>query len=104
MLKANGDPELHVDTLMHGAGDIRGGLAQALMPQVTKLDGLNRGLALVQLKRALRGAAFAKGALWPLRAAAVLSWDHCDELRRDLQQLEDGIRGELARIREEPEP
>lgn len=68
----------HVETLMHGLGEIAGGLTQALTDRETQIDGLHRGLALVQLKRALRGASFARGALFPLRAAALLKQDEFD--------------------------
>jgi hypothetical protein len=81
-------------------GEIGGGLAQALMDRDTAPEGLARGLALVQLKRALRGAAFATGALFPLRAEVLLSQDNFNELWGTLQQLEDRIVGELTRIRE----
>ncbi len=54
----------HQEVLLHGAGEILGGLAQAL-----EADDSQKmvGLPVVQLKRALRGAAFALGALFPLR-------------------------------------
>jgi hypothetical protein len=94
----------HIGTLTHGVGEIGGGLAQALMDRDTALDSLARGLALVQLKRALRGAAFAKGALYALRAEALLSQDNFNDLLGTLQQLEDGIVGELIRIREPRQP
>jgi hypothetical protein len=90
----------HIGTLMHGAGEIGGGLAQALTQFDTELAGLDRGLSLVQLKRALRGSAFANGALFPLRAESLLSQDDFNDLRRMLRQLEDGIVSELVRIRE----
>lgn len=91
-----------VGSLLRGMGDITGGLAQALTGRDTPLDSFARGLCLVQLKRALRGAAFARGAVYPLQAAAVLSSNHCDELQQDLTRLVDGIHVELARIRETP--
>ena len=84
-------------------GEIGGGLAQALTDRDTELGGLERGLALVQLKRALRGAAFASGALYPLQADGLLSPEEFEDLQRTLQQLDDGIVGELTRIREERE-
>ena len=94
----------HIDVLLHGVGEIGGGLAQALtkreLDPFTELDGLDRGLALVQLKRALRGAAFATGALFPLQAEALLSQEDFESLWNILQQLKDGIVRELARIRE----
>jgi hypothetical protein len=93
----------HIGTLLHGVGEIGTGLAQALTQWNTKMDGLQRGLALVQLKRALRGAAFAAGALFPLQADGLLSHEDFEDLQRTLQQLDDGIVGELTRIREERE-
>ena len=54
-------------TLHQGAGDAMGGLAQALSDRDD--DAVDFGLRVVQLKRALRGAAFARGALFPLRSA-----------------------------------
>jgi hypothetical protein len=91
-------PSSHLDTLMRGAGDICGGLAQALAKDF-EAEGLWRGIALVQLKRSLRGAAFANGALFPLRAERVLDDDSFEELRTLLKQLEDSIFQELQRVR-----
>jgi hypothetical protein len=93
----------HIGTLVNGVLEIGGGLAQALAKWDGELDGLQRGLALVQLKRALRGAAFAKGALYPVRAESLLSQEDFESLHASLQQLEDGIVGELTRIRKERE-
>ncbi len=93
----------HIGTLFSGVGEIGGGLAQALADRDTELGGLERGLALVQLKRALRGVAFASGALYPLQADGLLSPEEFEDLQRTIQQLEDGIVGELTRIREERE-
>ena len=55
----------HESVLLHGAGEIMGGLAQAL-GAVSEFEPI-LGLSVVQLKRAIRGAAFAQGALFPLR-------------------------------------
>jgi hypothetical protein len=53
-----------------------------------------------QLKRALRGAAFARGALFLLRdAVPAEQWDAC---RRTLQQMEQDIFQELSRLRSGP--
>ena len=93
----------HVGTLMSGAGEIMGGLAQALPSRDTDFDGLQRGLALVQLKRACRGAAFAKGALYALHAEGLLKASHFDELQATLKNLESEIFEELSRIRAERE-
>jgi hypothetical protein len=94
----------HLDVLTNGVGEIVGGLAQALVSPGTEEDGLDRGLALAQLKRALRGAAFARGALFPLRADALLAQTDFDHLLAAIKQLNDGILAELARIREAREP
>ena len=90
------------NVLLHGAGEIMGGLAQALGQLPPSLPNLGlsgsssdengpspyadlppfSGLAVVQLKRALRGAAFALGALYPLRMSEALDQAAYDELRR----------------------
>jgi hypothetical protein len=86
-----------LQTLFQGAGDAMGGLAQALSGRA---DGIgDHGLRVVQLKRALRGAVFARGALFSLRAA--LSAEQGDELHRRLTKLGQDIFHELARVRAE---
>src|SRR5262249_17711848 len=82
-------------TLYQGAGDLIGGLAQALTHR--EQDAEDYGPRVVQLKRALRGAAFALGALFPLRS--ILSARRFDELFRTLQQMETDIASELGRVR-----
>jgi hypothetical protein len=72
-----------------------GGLAQALGPAPTGMVGLS----VVQLKRALRGAAFAHGAIFPLRVEGLLDDRVFDQLRRELEELETEILAELARLR-----
>ncbi len=84
-------------TLYRGAGDAMGGLAQALAHR--DHDALDSGLRVVQLKRALRGAAFARGALFPLRS--TIGAEEFDELFRTLQQMETGIVSELCKLRSE---
>jgi hypothetical protein len=84
-------------TLFQGAGDAMGGLAQALGRRDD--DGEDYGLCVVQLKRALRGAAFARGALFPLRS--ILSKEQFDELFRTLQEMETDIVSELGKVRSE---
>lgn len=78
-----------------------GGLVQALSINEYDIDGLQRGLALVQLKRALRGAAFARGALYPLHMEGRLSESDFEELQATLKQLDEGIFEQLSRIRDE---
>ena len=81
--------------LYQGAGDAMGGLAQALSHREHDAD--DNGLRIVQLKRALRGAAFARGALFPLRS--TFSAEQFDELFRTLQQMETDIVSELGKVR-----
>jgi hypothetical protein len=84
-------------TLYQGAGDAMGGLAQALSRRHE--DDEDYGLRVVQLKRALRGAAFARGALFPLRPAT--SKEQFDELFGTLKQMETDIVSELGKVRAE---
>jgi hypothetical protein len=86
-----------LDTLFQGVGDTVGGLAQALSDRDHDAD--DYGLRVVQLKRALRGAAFARGALFPLRPA--ISKAHFDELFSTLKQMETDIVTELGKVRSE---
>jgi hypothetical protein len=88
-------PELR--TLFQGAGDAMGGLAQALSGREEEDDPDAFGLSITQLKRALRGAAFARGALFPLRAA--LTREQFDALYNALGQLEQDIFHEIGRLR-----
>jgi hypothetical protein len=88
-------PSLHA--LFQGAGDAMGGLAQALSRPVEDLD--DYGLCVTQLKRALRGAAFARGALFSLRPAVTA--EQFDELLRTLGRLEKDVFQELSRLRSE---
>jgi hypothetical protein len=103
----------HQDVLLHGAGEISGGLAQALgvRPRFAsdetenlpfaEADGLfMSGLSVVQLKRALRGAAFALGALFPLKASGALDQAAFRELQATIDQLQTGIYAELTRLRQ----
>jgi hypothetical protein len=93
------DPRLapSLKTLYQGAGDAMGGLAQALSHRDQHVT--HYGLRVVQLKRALRGAAFARGALFPLRS--TLSAEQFDELFRAVQQMETDIVSELGKVRSE---
>jgi hypothetical protein len=95
----NEDPRwaLSLSTLFQGAGDAMGGLAQALSDRND--DPGEYGLRVVQLKRALRGAAFAYGALLPL--AAVVSPGEAGELQRRFEKLGQDIFEELTRVRSE---
>jgi hypothetical protein len=74
-----------------------GGLAQALAGR--EYDMEEYGLCVVQLKRALRGAAFARGAMFLLRPA--LAAEVWQELQGKIRELERGIYQELNRVREQ---
>ncbi len=91
------DSRSSIGTLTQGAMEISGGLAQAL--SFDDEDLFARGLEVVQLKRALRGAAFAIGALFPLRADALLDEATFKELRATLEGLQDNIYDELRQRR-----
>jgi hypothetical protein len=84
-------------TLYRDAGVAMGGLAQALAQG--NHDPADYGLRVLQLKRAVRGAAFARGALFPLRSN--LSPEEFEELFLLLQQMETEIVSELGQLRSE---
>lgn len=88
----------YLETLHGGAGEILGGLAQALGPHA---DSIDLGLSLVQLKRALRGAAFARGALIPLCQDDIFDESIFKELDGRIEQMEADILNELERVRAE---
>ena len=87
----------HESVLLHGAGEIMGGLAQAFSSD--DFEPLV-GLSVVQLKRALRGAAFAMGALHPLRTSGTLDKAAFDEIHDTIEALQTDIYAELARLRQ----
>lgn len=90
----------HRDVLMHGVAEIMGGLAQALGSSDWRPL---RGLSVVQLKRAMRGAAFAQGALFPLRTDETLDKATFEELHETLDSLQTDIFAELNRLRQQPD-
>jgi hypothetical protein len=80
------DRSLNLDTLMRNAMEVTGGLAQVLpLPPAWEMDDGDAGLSLVQLKRALRGAAFVRGTLFLLRAEKIITEE---EFRRFLDESE----------------
>lgn len=99
-LLGDADPGLEpsLRTLFQGAGDTMGGLAQALSGRAEGEDDPDDyGLHVVQLKRALRGAAFARGALYSLRTG--VTDEQFAELQRRLGQMEKDIFQEISRLR-----
>lgn len=90
----------HSDVLMHGAAEMMGGLAQAIgsgdrQPLL--------GLSVVQLKRAMRGAAFAQGSLFPLRTDGTLDKATFEELHETIDGFQTDIFAELSRLRQQRE-
>jgi hypothetical protein len=83
--------------LYQGTGDVMAGLAQALSRHGH--DAEDHGVRVGQLKRALRGAALARGALFRLRS--TIGAERFDELFRMLQQTEKGIVSALGEVRYE---
>ena len=77
-----------------------GGLAQALGDDDDDFESY--GLRVTQLKRALRGLAFAQGALFLLREAT--SADKWEERCQSVKQLKEGVFAELSRLRADHRP
>lgn len=97
------EPKGYLDALMHGLLELNGGLAQ-VMPLPTcepweAPDETEVGLALVQLKRALRGAAFADGAMIGLRSAGALSDSDFSELNAQLELIRTDVTAHLVALR-----
>ena len=70
-------------TLVRGAMDIFGGLVQATGDHLD--DGPGRALAITQLKRALSGHAYARGAVFGLRGENVITKQQAEGLHNQLQ-------------------
>jgi len=77
-----------------GAGDMLGGLAQATGDEFDSRIG--RALAITQLKRALKGHAFARGAVFGLRSADDIDKQTSDELHAQLESLLEVIHDLIA--------
>jgi hypothetical protein len=93
--KSSAESALH--TLFQGAGDLCGGLAQALTDPE---DYPDRGLCVVQLKRALRGLAFMRGALCNISMSGTEAKAMIKELHATVDQLESDTFQELGQARE----
>jgi hypothetical protein len=102
--KHSGDQSPNLDTLIRNAMEVTGGLAQVLpLPPPYEMDDGEKGLALVQLKRALRGAAFVRGTLFLLRAENLVNDEESrrfigetDEISKQITDLLRTIRESLA--------
>ena len=77
-----------------------GGLAQAVSERDEDID--DYGLRVVQVKRSLRGLAFARGAMFPLRSA--VPDEKWKEIYGTVEQLEHDVFAELTRLRAEHRP
>ena len=88
--------------LVQGILEMSGGLAQVLgsWESGEDEDDGSVGLNVVQLKRALRGAAFALGALVPARAAGLLAKEDAEFIGREAEAIEGEIRERLWSARE----
>lgn len=83
------EQETALRTLFQGAGDLMGGLSQATAHDSDEVEALSAemvGLHVVQLKRALRGAAFARCALFQLGDS--VDRPTLDELRETFRAIE----------------
>jgi hypothetical protein len=72
-------------TLMRSSLDIVGGLVQATSDEV--VDNVHRALTISQLKRALSGHAYARGAICGLRGENRITKDQSQQLHGQLQSL-----------------
>jgi hypothetical protein len=92
------------DTLIRNALEVTGGLAQVLpLPPPYEMDDSKQGLALVQLKRALRGAAFVRGALFLLSAEQLVEDEECRRFIGEVDAISNQITNLLRSIRESQE-
>lgn len=89
-----------LELLHRGVGGLMGGLVQGLGSEDWQPPP---ELAIPQLKRALRGAACAQGALFSLRSQGLATEEIFNELSTTLKSLEHGTLDELRRIRESAE-
>lgn len=80
-----------VSMLTRASLDMVGGLAQATHGESG--DNIQRALAITQLKRALSGHAYARGAIFGLRSEKAITGDQSNQLHEQLQSL-------LAKIHE----
>ena len=95
MAEGVGERTPNIDTLMRNAIEVTGGLAQVLpLPPAYEIDDSEAGLGLVQLKRALRGAAFVRGTLFLLRSEKTIS----DEAFRQFMAEVDAISARIVEL------
>ncbi len=103
---ADDSHEQTLRTLFRGLGDMVGGLAQATsraferddVDEFSPMDEIEFGLTVTQLKRSLRGVAFARGALCNLRSAVGAA--DAERFHSALKNINNDIIEELHRVRE----
>lgn len=78
-------PSSYISVLARAGMDIVGGLAQATNGELD--DNISRALTITQLKRALSGHAYARGAIFGLRSEGAITKDQSDQLHEHLQSL-----------------
>jgi hypothetical protein len=99
--KRAGERSPNGDLLIRNAMEITGGLAQVLPLSPTyEMDDNEAGLGLVQLKRALRGAAFVRGALFLLRSETIVTDDEFRRFMHEADAISAQITDLLRTIRE----
>lgn len=74
-----------ISVLTRGSMDIVGGLVQATCDELD--DNIHRALAITQLKRALSGHAFARGAIFGLRSENAITQQQFTQLHDELESL-----------------
>jgi hypothetical protein len=90
-----------IDMLIRNAMEITGGLAQALpLGPTYEMDGGDAGLGLVQLKRALRGAAFVRGALFLVKSDGAIDGEEFHRFMDEANAISEEIVEMLRSIRE----
>jgi hypothetical protein len=101
MVHRAGQRSPNIDALMRNAMEVTGGLAQVLpLPPAYEIDDTEAGLGLVQLKRALRGAAFVRGALFLLRSDGITNEDDFRTFMAEADLISEQIVELLRTIRE----
>jgi hypothetical protein len=101
LAKRSNERSANIDTLVRNAMEITGGLVQVLpLPPSYDMDDDDAGLSLVQLKRALRGAAFVRGALFLLRDEKTITDDEFERFLAEGEAISAQILELLRNIRE----
>lgn len=84
--------------LTRGIMEMSGGIVQAVDDEDHDTPF---GLRIVQYKRALRGAAFARGSLSAAREIGILSKRRCSTMQEKIASIEHDVQDDMRRIRRE---